>query len=676
MQYLDGLLCLEYSELVPEILTKEVYDASKFRGNIKVHGLGGNGRKVLVEYESMPSKYKAKVREIYGDPYLYASRMPIINAVVWDNAAHRYYTDYTLPTGDKLPNTDTDLRGKAQINYVHRYTEAASWLNMLLRMTGDKAALKRELNISVMQFWDEATDIIRRKGVNIPVNAKRLKEKLKVYAQDGYESLIEVHKFGNDYSKKVKDDVAESLLKGMLSLRNKHDDTVIASAYNDWAIETGRETISPGTVGYWRKKWANYLLLEREGMGTLYTKVSKQGQRKRPSAPLLRVNSDDNVFDAFFFMPAYEVTLSDGSKKKYKENQWFRPVLYVVMDAFNDYPLGYAVGPSVTKELIKEAYRNAQRHVQGLTGDAYLWQEIQTDRWGVSGKNTTDLEGFYSSMATFVPAALKNKQTKYIERAFGVVWHQELKKLFPKNYSGHNVTAKEKLNTEILNPKDFPTIEEGWSMIEEFINRLRLSKRQGSDKNRLEEWVEAFQASDKSKKQLLTPADRLQIFGKVHEHLNQITAKGITPTLLGEKRIYELSQQQIFEHIGKRVQVIYDEQDLSEVLITDGKSLRFTAKEYKLLPSAIADYEEGDRERINGLLLEKKTILPAIQKFGEDWKSDLERAGIDAESRLLGGVMQKSITHSDQKALLENSYKKPKKQQDQQEDNIDYYGMY
>lgn len=659
MEYYNDKLCLLYDELVPQIIqTLDHYKKLKSRGNIVVHGLGGNGRKVLIEYETMPAKYKGMVREIYGDPYQYASKQPILNSLVWDFEAQRFYTEYLLPNGDKLPASDRDLDGKPQINYVHRYTENATWLNMLIRLTTDKAALKRELNISVMSFWELATDMIKIKKVSLPANPKRLKEKIKMYQNGGYGSLVETHKFGNDYSKKIKDEEAEALLKGLLSQRNKHDDTIVASYYNQWAEETGRETITPGAVGYWRKKWASFLMLEREGVGKLYTKISKQGQRKRPSAPLLLVNSDDNVLDVFFRTP---------------DSDWFRPVLYVVIDAHNDYILGYAMGATVTKDLVKEAYRNAHRHVMELTGGAYMWQQIQTDHWGISGKNTTELEQFYTSMATFTPAGLKNAQTKYVERSFGVTWHQELKKMFPRNYSGHNVGSLQKLNPDTLNPVNFPAIDEAPAMIGEFIRRMRATKRKGSELTRQEEWLANFQASQKAKKNLLTSEVRLSIFGRTHDYTNQITTRGVTPTILGETRVYELSQEQIFDHVGKSVQVIYDEHDLSEVLITDGKGLRFIAQEYDLLPSAIADYEEGDRERINGLLAEKKAILPKIQEWGNGWKSTLERGGIDAESRLQAGVMTKEITHADQKLLSQGDRKAPKQLKNEETNIYDHY---
>lgn len=661
MEYLNGKLCLEYDEIVPTIMIKSTYDQAKSRSNITVHGIGGNGRKVLVEFESLPDKYRVKVREMFGDPYIYASKQPILNSLIYDTKANRFYTDYTLPTGDKLPSSEVDFNGKPQINYVKRYTDAATWLNMLIRLTTDKTALKRELNISVMTFWDQATDMIKLKKVNLPGNAKRLKEKIKIYQDKGYESLIEVHKFGNDYSKKIKDEESEAFLKAFLSHRNKYDDTVIADKYNAWAVETGRDTITSGAVGYWRKKWYSLLMLEREGVAKLYNKVSKQGQRKRPSAPLLLVNSDDNVLDAFF---------QNG------DNKWYRPVLYVVMDSHNDYILGYAVGDNVTKELVREAYRNAMRHVMKLTGDAYCWQQIQTDHWGISGKNTTDLEHFYHSMATFTPAGLKNSQTKYIERAFGTTWHQQLKENFPRNYSGHNVTAKEKLNPDALITGNFPHIEEGLKMIDEFIWRMRLTKRKGCDLSRHEEWLENFNKSNKAKKHLLSSEQRLQIFGKVHDYTNQISTRGVTPTILGERRVYELSQDMIFNHIGKTVQVIYDEHDLSEVLITDGKGLREVVKEYQLLPSAIADYEEGDRERITQLLGEKKTIVPVIKEWGNAWKASLERGGIDIESRLQAGVLIKEIAHNDQRNYTKNALNGSKKQiYKNVDDDDDIYNM-
>src|SRR5690606_13620914 len=174
-------LCLTYDELVPEVMSKSTYDQNKSRKNITVHGVGGNGRKVLIEFDSLPQKYKHAVRKLYGDPYEYCAKQPILDLIDWDWQAQKFYQDYVLPNGAKLPDTDTDAKGKPQINYVHRYTEAATWLNTLVRLTDDKRALKRELNVSVMAFWDIAAEMIDIKKVSLPTNTRRLKDKVKSY---------------------------------------------------------------------------------------------------------------------------------------------------------------------------------------------------------------------------------------------------------------------------------------------------------------------------------------------------------------------------------------------------------------------------------------------------------------------------------------------------------------
>lgn len=543
------------------------------------------------------------------------------------------------PTGDKLPDSAADLTGKKQINYVHRYAEAASWLNMLIRLTNDKQALKRELNISIMSFWDMAAEVMKIKGVRLPYNPKRLKAKIKEYQVGGYASIIELHKWGNDFSKKLSE-AGEALLKGMLSHRNKHDDTVIAAQYNIWAKDAAMETITPGAVGYWRKKWENYLILARDGAGKTYNKLSKRILQQRPSAPLLLVNSDDNVMDCYF-----RKQVEKNGKRNWV---WTRPTLYVVRDAYNDYILGYAATMGeVSLALIKEAYRNAQRHVMEITGDAYLWQEIKTDRWGVSGKNTTPLEQFYNSMSLYKPAAARNAQAKIIERAFGIGWHQEMKKEFPDSYAGYNISAKEKLNPN-LKVSGFPHIDEAAQLIDRFIWRMRLTKRKGSDKTRHEEWIEAFNNSDKAKAKLLTAESRLQIFGKTHEYTNEITAEGIAPTLCGQKIRYELSQEQIFQHIGKKVQVTYDEHDLSMVLITDGKGLRITVSQFGAVPMAQADYQEGDKQRHLQLIAEKKTLAPRLLEWSADFQKKLP---VHLEGLMQAGVMDKAINHRAEKML-------------------------
>ena len=146
MEYLGNILCIEFSELVPVIMTKPNFHYHRDNNNLIAHGSGGNGRTVLIEYETMPAKFKEAVVKYYGCPYNYVAKQPILKALGKDHKAYKFFHTYVLPNGALLPSSDYSIDGKPQINYVARYTENANWLNLFSRLTHDKATLKRELN--------------------------------------------------------------------------------------------------------------------------------------------------------------------------------------------------------------------------------------------------------------------------------------------------------------------------------------------------------------------------------------------------------------------------------------------------------------------------------------------------------------------------------------------------
>src|SRR5690606_31758271 len=126
---------------------------------------------------------------------------------------------------------------------------------------------------------------------------------------------------------------------------------------------------------------------------------------------------------------------------------------------------------------------------------------------------------------------------------------------------------------------------------------------------------------------------------------------GITPTIGGKKISYDVPAEIIWEHNGKKVNLIYDPEDVSKVLVSDGKGLRFVAPQFEKMPSALADYKEGDRERLNNYLDEKKRVMKRIGDEIQNRAAILERERIDAESRLQAGVLTKEINHHDQRVI-------------------------
>lgn len=659
MEYINNnILCLTYDEYV-SVFGLDAYKNDKKRENITVHGIGGNGRKVLIEYETLNPKRKEAIISKYGNPYDYLAKQPILDLINWDYQAHAYYTNYVLPNGSKLPACDSDPFGKPQINYVERYTKAVSWLNMLGKFTSDKRALKQALNISVMEFWDIVSGLILKQNVDLPSNAKRLKEKLKEFNSypdplDRYYFIMEkdLHRWSNSNAKQ-RDDEGEALILKMLCDVNNHDDTVVAAAYNKYARDNGKKEYTAGAIGYIRRQNEHILKATRDGAKVAYSKYSKEIGRDRPSAPLLLVNGDDNNLDMYF-----KVVTRDKNGKKVVNN-FYRPVLYVIIDAYNNYILGYSYGNESSKELIYDAYRNALNHINELTGGYHMPHQLQSDRWGLDVKLKGDLAQFYKGVAkVFTPQAHGVPQGKYIEASFGVTWHQVLKVMPYGNYAGHNIKAKERKSQEAIaiNAKNHPPIEEMPRMIDEFITAMRITKRKKSKMNRQQEWLDAFWKSEKSSANRIDTATKLTILGRKHKNTLSITTKGVQGIIEGQKLRFDLPDEVIWKHNGSKVEVMYDPENLNEALITNGKGLRFVAEQYRPMPSAIADYQEGDGIRLHKLFESKRDISARLTSELQSKLQALDGTDINPESLLQAGVLLKDLKNGAESSYIQQLY--------------------
>jgi hypothetical protein len=126
---------------------------------------------------------------------------------------------------------------------------------------------------------------------------------------------------------------------------------------------------------------------------------------------------------------------------------------------------------------------------------------------------------------------------------------------------------------------------------------------------------------------------------------NKITNRGITPAINCVERMYEVPEAIYLDTVGKTVQVIYDPYDYSRILVTDFANINFIATEQQLMPSAIADFEPGDRTRLNDKLAEKARQMKYISDKGQSRKDVLERAQIDIHGQLKAGIRTKAENH-------------------------------
>lgn len=586
-------------------------------------------RRPLVKFETLREEHKLKLNDHFGDCNSYIAKAPIKAMVKMDHKAQDFFLSYKFDGEKTLP-----------AEHITKYTTAANWLTMLVNVNSDKKILKKQLNLSLEDFWLHVSDLIKAENIDLPTSYKRLRAKMTEYQDKGYECLID-WRFGNKLAAKVNDELSESVLLELISHPNQHDDVIIEKAYNIWADKNGYKTIDSATVGVWRRK--NYYAIkgQREGTAAWYNTYGKIIHRNRPSAPLLLIGSDDNDLDLYF----QEQRVVKG---KTQTNHYFRYKLIVIMDAHNDYILGYSYGETVTVELVKAAYLDAMHHIKHLTGGWYLMDQIQTDHWAIKA-----LEPFYKSLATFTPATAKVARAKYIERAFGHNWHQTLK-MYP-NYAGTNITSKSRTNRDNIEliKRDFPSKENAWQYIDDFITRMRLLPDSKTNKSKQQMWLDNFQASELSQQHQISDAKMLYLFGQPHNHKHTITNGGLKVTFDGQLFTYDIPDNLYLENVGKKVQVYFDPYDKSRVLVTDGDKLRFVAQEFEKMSSAIADYKDGERGRLNQLLAIKKGHNESIAATRSKRETIFERHSIDAASLLQAQVLTKEI-----KLIAEQDYQR------------------
>jgi hypothetical protein len=597
-------------------------------------------RKVLFHYESLKDKYKEQVRAKFGCPYKFMAAQIIKQHLTNSPEDLNTITGYKLPDGSTLP-----------VSKQQEYITACSYLNFLSKLS---AKTIRALGYkSTTDFYDAIIQLIKGDSIPLPESYANLRTKARAYRDDGALTVIS-KKFCNKNSLKVKDEVSESLLLEMISHSSQFEDVFVARKYNQWAKGNGYKEITDATVGIWRRKNALSVTASREGHAVWHNQFNPVIARERASAPLLCIESDDNNLDLFF---------REGTGKD--STNFRRVTLMVVMDTFNDYPLGYAIGRSQTEELVHEAYLNAIHHIKELTGEQTIWQQIRTDSWGLKR-----LADWYSMQAVFTKTQTGNARGKYIEQFFGKKWHSILRQY--KNYGGNNITAQTQRNrdTDKLNAKNFPGIEHAPAQIAHFFAQLRSRVSERTGKTKQQEWLEAYRALPAADKRSLPDTQRLLLFGKRHQYQNKITNTGINITLNRHPLIFDIPKADYAKHVGKTMQVIYDPYDLSSVLaIADDARVQILCPVMEKMKSALADFQPGDRARLNVKLGDKKELSQQVLNGQRQRQELLSSKGIHAESILQAGVMIK-----EDRQLAENTYyeheqlnEQPAQQQDEED---------
>lgn len=578
MEIFSDTLCISHTELVDGIISEANLNAMVRRGKLRRVRRGCYGTPALFAVDSLPLKYRTEVYRRHPDLQEKAESKPFVDSIEPDGRALAYFSDYLLADGRHLP-TDKQMEyanGCAILNAFGRVIEASN----SHRIRQSKPRLNKT------EFWRKAAAALPRLADRyphgLPESPRRLQRRYEDYLRLGYECMVSA-KWQNANAAKVDDDTKESLLVQLIAHHNNIDNAMVARLYNAVAKQQGWKEITASTVGVWRSKYDLVTAGGRLGATNFRNERTMQVKRMRPTAPFLMW-----TLDGWDVELLYQATTTD--KKGHSLTTYSnRLTMVVVLDPCCNYPMGYAVGSHETPELIKAALRDALRHGRQLFGQMLRACQIQSDRYAIK-----TMAPLYAAAADKVtPARAKNAKAKAVEPYFGYLNKTYCKLM--NNWSGYGVTTnpKRQPNSEALNRlrHQFPDEAGVRRQIDGIMQIERQSKE--AQLRQLMEHLPADRRLEMSREQFLLH------FGADTGRRNAIEGQGLRPTIMGQRRDYDSFDIRFREHAGEHWTVLYDPDDLTDVLaVNEDGTLRFVLTQKHVQPMALADRREGDAEEL------------------------------------------------------------------------------
>ena len=568
------------------VMSYECYKKLAQRKSITVVRPGkGLDHPALVDYDSLPTRFKQRYIAIYGDPHKMMNQDQQLRI---DPEARTFYEDYIL-------SDDTHIKA----DKIEEFTLNASVLNALLDMEKTQGLNRRLYGNSTPINWPPIYDACEKLRVSyghtLPRSTARLRDKIREYKRDGYVCLVSGH-LVNANACKITAEAGQFIIALKCSRTPVYNNAQIFAKYNQTAPSRGWKPV--------KSQAAITSFLERpevriQWLGSVIgdTKAKMQYTRMNstilPTLPNALWYGDGTRLNLFY--KAYV----DGRYKLATLN------VYEVIDAATEVFLGCYISNTENFEAIYEATRNALEFA-GCKPYEYV-----TDNQG--GTKRADAQEWLAKVATcFRTTAPHQAPAKTIESVFGrfqaQVLHQEW------FYTGGNITAKSdaaRIHREFIeaNIDKIPTYNE---VVETYMNaRQRWNEMPHPDKRRFagQSRMAVYMSQTNPEAVQLTDAIRRDLFYVTSAKPSTFTNYGIQFTVAGEKLQYEVFDKDgnpdllwRRENTGREFYVSYDPRDLSSIrlLTRDQYGDRFVAVAgpYMQVHRALQDQTEQERSFI------------------------------------------------------------------------------
>lgn len=556
MEYYNNILCVTYEDL-GAIKDYETIKKTIIRGRCTVVRSGyGRDTYALIQYSSLPDKWRAAFEAVVGDPaevLRERERMKVVEtmhrpeAVKW-MSAYRYEHNgrrVSLPEGK-------------QREYVMNYTA----LHSLLCEHERRVRLTKASNNTRRDLWSLLHNSSEQMRLTyphkLPSNVARLRVKLmgfKVAMQEGEEvAMLYVvsGKMGNQNAQKITAD-GEALL---IALRRQQVPRLsieqIRIMYNANAEQMGWPQLQSESVLY---KWYEKPSVKPRWFDAVYgeSKAHQKYDRKHSTE-----------------LPEWSCALwyGDGTKLNlyYKDDEGKIATInvYEVIDAASECLIGYHISESEDYDSQYKAFRMA------IETAGVRPIEIVYDNQG--GHKKLASQQFFSKIAMrHRPTAPYNGSSKTIEHAFYRLQSEVLSKHF--NFTGQNITAKmdkSRPNIEFIeaNKAHLPTLEE-------LKAQYAACRREWNDMPHPKSGLsrqEMFDTRMHPSAAMVTEIDMVNMFWLTTSRPATYTNNGIRITVKGREYLYEVYESAgmpdvrwMSDHIDAKFYVQYDPSDMTTV---------------------------------------------------------------------------------------------------------------
>lgn len=427
MEKFNDKVCVTFDELTGDADGEPVMTAANWkmlihRKRINLVRRACFGRQALVEYATLPEKYRKKFEAKYGDPVRILSDDHI--SIVMNEDARDYFSKATYPNGERLTDRQID-----------EYTLNASVLDALLDEVERQKSARRASGRRKAINWEGIAGICEQMkkefGHTLEGNkdeslGRYIQNKLRQYVDKGFESLISMN-----MCKRKAQRITEEGGRFIVALRRSrvkvYSLSDILREYNLKAEEKGWKPLSsPSTI----KKYLDRPEVQPKWYGAVYGELAAKQKFDRK-----HITAMPTMRDALWYGDGTKINLYYRGRNRKGQPAMCTISVYEVIDAYSEMFLGYSISPVENFEAQRKAFRMA---VERAGCRPY---EIVTDNQG--GQNKPEAKLFMSKICHISRKTQShNPQSKSIEQVFGRFQTQVLKEKW--FYTGQNITATSK----------------------------------------------------------------------------------------------------------------------------------------------------------------------------------------------------------------------------------------